>query len=170
MVHLIVALSLACQNPEPPKPGKHHEHLKAFAGSWDYEAIFSTGAGSSRSTGTSTETMSPDGLWLVMDTRASGDVVFWGHGIVGFDSSKGKYVGVWVDSMGDYMALSEGECSDDGKTQTVWTEVKGAAGKPVKMKQVSHLVDADNKTHVMSITGPDGKDMEVAKITFTRKK
>lgn len=169
MLHVIVACSLLCQEPQPPKPGKHHEHLKAFAGTWTYTATFNFGGTPSKSSGTSNETMSPDGLWLVMDTRNdAGD--FWGHGIVGFDSSKNKYVGVWVDSMGDYLSLSEGECSDDGKTQTVTTEVKGPDGKAAKLTQTSKIIDADHKTMTMTMAGPDGKTMEIGKIEYTRKK
>jgi hypothetical protein len=171
MLHLIVACALLCQDYTPPKPGPHHEHLKAFMGNWDYTAEFRMGEEVSKSKGTQTETMSTDGLWQVIDTRGEMEgQKFWGHGIGGYDSTKKKYVGVWVDSMGDFLQISEGECSDDGKTLTMWVEIPGQDGKPMKMKEVSKIVDKDHKTLTFSADGPDGKEMEIGKISYTRKK
>lgn len=161
--------------PQAPKPGKHHEHIKAFEGKFDFVAKFMMPDGKTEeSKGTQTNTMGCGGLFLIMD--ASGAEMmgqkFHGHGLWGYDEQKKKYTSVWVDNMADYVQIGEGECSDEGKTITMWVNIKTMedATKWAKMKEVSKLVDKDHTTLAFSMTGPDGKEMEVGKIEYTRKK
>lgn len=167
---ILLAL-LAVQEPPMPQPGPHHKHLEAFAGTWTYEAKFTMGPDQTmESKGVQTDVIGGGGLWLVMDVK--GDDGMWGHGMVGYDESKQKYVGVWVDSMTDYFQLSEGECSDDGKTLTTRGKVKDMMDPStwVEMRSVSQIVDADHKKLTFYMPGEDGKEMEAGVIEYTRKK
>jgi len=58
-----------------------------------------TGGPPEVSTGVETNTL-VGGLWLVSDFQGRwGSQPFHGHGTFGYDTSKKKYVGIWVDSM-----------------------------------------------------------------------
>lgn len=161
------------QEFQAAKPGKHHEHLKAFVGTWEAKATFQMGpdAPPMKSKGSQTDTLTAGGLWLITEYKGTmGEKPFTGHGILGYHESKKQYVGVWVDSMVDYLQVSEGKCSDDGKTLTTTSEVLGRDGKPAKMKHVTKIVDKDHKTATFIMFGPDGEEMEIGTIEYTRKK
>ena len=49
------------------------------------------------------------GLWLISTFEGEfGGAKFEGRGQFGYDASKGKYVGTWIDSMSPNMSLLEG--------------------------------------------------------------
>lgn len=156
---------------QPPKPGKHHEHLKAQEGTWEFTSTFQMAPGAPEETvkGVQTNTLCGGGLWLVIDSKG-GD--FWGHGVVGYDEQRKKYVSSWVDNMSDYVQVGEGDCSDDGKVQTTQVRVKSMAD-PTKwetMKEVFTVVDKDTSRLEFFATGPDGKEFRMGKIEYKRKK
>jgi hypothetical protein len=172
LIPLVLACALAQDSYPFPKPNKHHESLKVCEGTWDFVATFTGPDGSkSEAKGVQTEKLCGNGLWLVMD--AQGELMgqkFWGHGMVGYDEMKKKFVFTWVDSMSTMIQPGEGDGSDDDKTITLLVDVVGMDGKPAKMKQVSKVLDQDNKTLTFLMTGPDGKEFEMGVIQYKRKK
>lgn len=158
---------------EMPKPGEHHEHLKAFVGTWEWTATFNMGGQVAEGKGTETCESKADGLWLVFE--ANGDMMggkFWGHGVIGYDMQLKKYVGSWVDNCADYVQVSEGECSDGGKTFTTVSKVKDMMDptKWTTMKQVHKVTGKDTKTIEFFMPGADGKETKCGTIEYTRKK
>jgi hypothetical protein len=149
-----------------PKPGPEHEKLKQFEGVWDGTVAF----GGSESKGTATYKMGLGGFWLTLEFRGEfGGEKFEGRGTTGYDPIKKKYVSSWVDSMGPAMMSMEGAFNKDGTTYTETGEGPGMDGKPVKMKSVYEFKDKDTMLFTM-YTIADGKDQEMFKITYKRKK
>jgi hypothetical protein len=137
MLELVFAILIQ----EPAKPGPHHEHLKAFVGTWD--AVVKMGDNESKGVETCTLTMG--GLWLVQDFESEFmGAPFRGHGVSGYDSAKKKYVGVWTDSMTDALMISEGTCDGSGKTFTHESQFQGD-----KFKEVAEIQDKDHRTFKM---------------------
>src|SRR5262245_51395340 len=94
-----------------PKPGPEHEILKKDVGVWDatVETTMAPGGKPSVSKGVETNALLGDGLWLIQDFKGEfAGVPFQGHGVAGYDSSKKKYVGTWVDSMSTGLSTTEG--------------------------------------------------------------
>src|SRR5437773_2168191 len=84
-----------------PKPGPEHEFLKKDVGVWDatVETIMEPGGKPNVSKGVETITLLGGGLWMIQDFKSEFmGVPFQGHGVTGYDASKKKYVGTWVDS------------------------------------------------------------------------
>jgi hypothetical protein len=45
-----------------------------------------------------------------------------------------------------------------------------ATGKPMEMKEKSEILGKDSKRTTFSVTGPDGKEMSMGTIEYTRRK
>lgn len=172
---LAVAAGLKQEGWGPPKPTKFHEHMKQLEGTWDTTAEFvgeKPGDPPMKSKGSGTDKLIAGGLFLITDYK--GDMMgteFIGHGIMGYDTLKKKYTGSWIDSMSTAIWTSEGTCDDAGKVFTAVMEGPDpVSGKPMKMKMISEITGKDSKKMTMFMDGPDGKEMQIGKIEYTRKK
>ena len=163
----LLAMPLAAQQPPMPKPGPEHEQLKQkFVGDWDVTVSFEGG----QSKATATYKMDLGGFWLTEDFNGEfGGQKFTGRATVGYDPLKKKYVSTWVDSMSPSLIIMEGVFDKDGKTFTETGEGPGMDGKPAKLKNVYEFVDKDTLLFTM-YSVKDGKDQQMMKITYKRKK
>ena len=157
----------------PPPPGPEHQVLAAEAGTWDAVVEISVPDGTTmRSTGVEEDTLACGGRCLVSEFK--GDMMpgmtFEGRGISTWDGAKKKYVGAWTDSMSPGMAVNEGTYDASTKTLTSLMEGPDLTGAVVKTKSVVQYTDADHKVMTMFTAGPDGKDVQSMKISYTRRK
>jgi hypothetical protein len=167
-------LAGAQQGHEMPKPGKQHEALKYFEGTWDAKAKFMTEPGKpmTESKGTEKAEIILGGFWLAFEYK--GEMMgmpFTGRGTMGYDQQKQKYVGTWIDAMKSGLFLSEGTADESGK---VWTMmVQGycdGEGRSITMKQVYEIKDKDTWTLSFLAPNPDGKEMPTGTIEYQRRK
>jgi hypothetical protein len=162
----------AAQAPPLPKPGPEHDVLKADVGTWDatVEVTMDPSAPPMTSKGIEVNTLSCGGLCLI--TEFKGEMMggaFLGHGIMTWDPARKKYVGSWTDSMSGGLAATEGTFDPVSKRFTGTMEGPDASGNITKSRSVVEYKDGGR---VMSayVPGPDGKEMQVLKITYTRRK
>jgi hypothetical protein len=148
------------------KPGPEHEILKKSVGTWDATVEeMAPGAPPKTSKGTETAKL-VGGLWLVSDFKSEMmGQPFEGHAVGGYDPSKKKYVGTWVDSMSASQWTSEGTLDPATKTMTDWMEGVGHDGKPTKMKAVTQWKDDDTRVFTMYMG-----ETPTMKITYKRRK
>jgi hypothetical protein len=108
------------------------------------------------------------GLWLAgnLESELFG-TKFQGKSLDGYDATRKKYVGVWVDSMAASPMLMEGTFDKEKKALTMTGEGPGMDGKPTKYKSVSTMPD-ENTINFAMYTG-DGKEPAFT-IVYTRKK
>lgn len=136
-------------------------------GTWDATIK----SGNDESKGKMTCKMDLGGLWLVTEFEGSfGDMKFQGRGFDGYDPMNKKYVSVWVDSMSFRPMNMEGTYDEEKKTLTMKGEAMGPDGKPAKHKLVTHMKDNDHHTMTMFVTSPDGEEMEIMTVDYTREK
>jgi hypothetical protein len=163
-----LCFAAAAQAPEGGPPGRAAEHalLAKQAGTWDADIEMM----GQKCKGVETDVMRCGGLWLISDFQGQAmGAPFEGHGTMGWDAAKKKYVGTWADSMGGPMVIMEGTASADGKVLTCFSEGPHPTGKIVRSKHVTTLVDARTRTYVITSPGPDGKEAPMLKITYTKK-
>lgn len=180
---VLVALSLPAlgaaqppsgqQMPPMPKPGPEHAVLKMDAGTWDavVEVTPAPGAPAMKSKGVEVSTIGCGGLCLVTDFK--GDMMgapFIGHGVTTWDPAKKKYVGSWTDSMSTGLAIGESTYDPATKKWTGTMEGPDHTGKVMKMRSVVEWKDDSTRVFTMYGPGPDGKEMEGMRITYTRRK
>ena len=173
-VLVVVAGSAHAQMPPLPQPGPEQEIFKSDAGTWDAVVEMSPGPGmpAMTSSGVETSTVGCGGLCLITDFKGElmPGVTFAGHGLTAYDSNKKKYVGSWSDSMSSGIQTSESTMDPSTKTLTGWMEGTDMNGAPMKSKMTSTYPDADHRVMTAFATGPDGKEFQTMKITYTRRK
>ena len=163
---LLLMAARGSAQPPFPKPGPEHEHFKQLEGTWD-ATVESMG---SKSKGTMMWKVDLGGLWLLEHFKGEADgVSFEGMGASSYDPGKKKYVNVWIDNMSTAPMVSEGTFDKAKKTLTMTGSAAMPDGKTMKMTMTSVMKDADTVLFTMSSPGPDGKDMELMKITYKRK-
>jgi len=155
----------------PSGPGPEHELLKSDVGTWDasIEINLAPGSPAQVSRGVTRNRLGCGGLWLITDflNETTG---FEGHAICGYDPAKGKYVGTWVDPMRNFLTVSEGTYDPASRTMTMWFETSGPQGKPMRWREVTERKDEDTRVWRSIMNGPDGREFEVMKAVYTRRK
>src|SRR5947207_3559888 len=142
---LVLALAMR-QQEEPPKPGKNHELLKRFDGSWQVHGKFwdETGKSTAEFTFVETGTLCCNGLWLIYTDKGEYQgKPYEGHGTLGYDEHKKKFVGTWVDSMGTSIDIGEGSLDEKGKVFTYVSAVPDADGNSTRYKRVTEIKSDD---------------------------
>jgi hypothetical protein len=173
-VFLVGAASVAAQQmPSTPKPGPEHAVLKMEEGVWDavVEFVMAPGAPPQTSKGVETNVMGCGGMCLITDFKGEAmGAPFSGHGVATWDAAKKKYVGSWTDSMSSGLATAELTHDPATRKSTGWMEGPDMNGKVTRTRSEMAWKDNDNRVMTAWATGPDGKEMQVMKITYTRKK
>jgi hypothetical protein len=163
----------AWQEPITVKPGPEHAVLKMDEGVWDAMVEVNPGPGAPPMTskGVETNTMGCGGLCLITDFKGElmPGMAFTGHGTTVWDVVKKKYVGTWTDSMSTGMAIGEMTWDPDAKKMSGWSEGPDATGKLMRSRtEVQHK--ENSRVMTAHMTGPDGKEMQMMRITYTRRK
>ena len=147
--------------------GEEHALLKSYVGEWDAKIS----AMGTVSKGSHTRELAHNDLWLVEDFE--GEMMgqpFTGHGIMGYDPAKEKYVGIWIDSMTPSLEPFEGTYDAEKKELTMHQEsVNPMTGEPATLKYVTRIHDRDKHSFHMFLPGEEGTDMEMMTIEYTRK-
>lgn len=169
---IIFSGGILAQQQEPAKPGPEHEILKEMEGTWDcVMTMIGTPADAPPSKGTSVYKMECGGLWLTSTFQGNfGELKFEGRGIDGYDQTKKKYTGIWVDSMATTPMFFEGDYDAKTKTLKMSSDYPGPDGKPAKYKTLSTFKDKDHHTFKMFLVGEGGKEDLILTIEYTRKK
>jgi hypothetical protein len=153
-------------------PGPQHKALAATAGMYDVKVLTwsDSKAPPEEQTGTATRSMALDGRVLVEQLSSSMmGQPFTGHGMQGYDNVSGKYWGTWNDSMSTGLMVSEGTCDDQGAC-----DFTGSWNDPVtKGKTVARMttkrISPTQELFEMYAPGPDGQEMKMLEITYTRR-
>jgi hypothetical protein len=97
---------------------------------------------------------------------------FDGLSILGYDNFKEKYTMVWLDSMGTAIFTSLGTPDESGQVITFWGEMdEPATGERNKKIRSVFRMESDDR-HLLEMYDklPDGKEIKVMEITYTRRK
>ncbi|MCI0340342.1 MAG: DUF1579 domain-containing protein [Planctomycetales bacterium] len=155
------------------KPGPHHEHLRRQVGTWDAEVWVRPGPDgeAQESRGVEVNRMACGGKWLVTDYRSEGlDPPFEGHGLLGFDPVRKRYVGVWADGFKPSYVPIEGTCDGTGRVLTMLAEDRDHDGKLARYKHVTEFEDDDRRTYTTAVVGEDGTETVVVRIRYRRRR
>jgi hypothetical protein len=171
---LAIAQAQSGQEPPMPKPGPQHEIFKVDVGTWNATVEMSPGPGAPPMTskGVEVNRIGCSGLCLVTTFKgeAGPGVPFEGNGVATWDPAKKKYVGSWTDSMSQGIAHSEGTFNPATKEFTGWMEGPDMTGKVVKMRSVVQYKPDGSRVMTSYGPGPDGKEVQMLRITYTKQK
>ena len=166
----MVPVFAAAQAP-PPTPGPEHAVLKEDVGTWDasMEMMLPGAPSAVASKGVEVNTMGCNGLCLVTDFK--GEIMggpFQGHGVTAWDPAKKKYVGGWSDSMTPGVAVTESTWDAGKKTMSATMDTPDGSGGIVKIRSTVEYA-AGKRVMSLFMPGPNGKEMQTMRITYTKR-
>ena len=169
----VLSTQAAGQPPPMPKPGPEHGVLKMDVGYLGRRGRDQPGARGARDEieggrGEHHGLQRPVPHHRLQGRHAGSP--FLGHGVTTWDPAKKKYVGSWTDSMSTGLAIGESTYDAAAKKATGSMEGPDHTGKLVKARSVVEWKNATTRVMTMFAPGPDGKEMETMKITYTRRK
>jgi hypothetical protein len=160
-----------------PKPTAEHKILASEEGTWD-AAIKSYANGPESepivAKGVEINTVLPGGLWVSSTFKADfGGMPFEGHGQFGYDPTKKKYVGTWIDSTNPSLSVLEG-CYD-AKTKSLTYTGDGICpidGSKLAQRMVTTTKADGTREFTLYMTGTltGGKEAKVMQIVYTKRK
>jgi hypothetical protein len=159
--------------PPLPKPGPEHEILKKGIGTWDatVESRGDPNGPVETTKGVEVNRMMKGGLWLIQSFQGEfGGQPFEGHGVMGYDQAKKKYVGVWIDSIMPTISHLEGDYDAAKDVMTCTMDMTDPSGKTtVKTTLVTEHKSDGTRVFTLSAPGPDGKAFAMMKITYKKR-
>ena len=153
---------------EPPEPSDEHRVLLQDVGEWKTSMqMFLPGQDEPiKSEGTEINKSICNGLFV--QSAFKGEIVgtpFEGHSIMGYDSFKKKYTGVWVDNFGTSLYQMEGTYDAAKRTMTViMAGLEPTTGEKLTLKTVTTYVDKNTKTFEMFGPDPTGQSKEMVQM------
>lgn len=159
------------------EPTKEHRWLQRMVGEWSFEgecAAMGPDQPPMKSTGQCV-TRSLGGLWTL--NEGSGEMPGGGGTMssiitLGYDPSRGKFVGTFIASMMTHLWLYEGSLDASGKVLTLDAEGPSMAGDG-GMAKYQDIVTVENDNHwILSsqMEGPDGQWIPFMTAHYRRKK
>lgn len=152
-------------------PGEQHEQLAAAAGSWDVASTWwmEPGKEPEKSTGTAERKMILGGRVMVEEFKGTMmGQPFEGIGLTGYDNVTKKWWGTWNDSMTTGIMVTTGTC-EGSKCEYTGTFADPMTGATSTMRMVSEH-GPDRETMEMFGKGPDGSEMKMGELVYTRRK
>lgn len=164
---VIQALS-AQEIPGASAASEEHEFLQKFVGEWEVE---SEGSGMKGKAVMKSSMLGK--LWLVNSSdHEVGGTPLQSIQMIGYDTTKKKYVGIWADSVINYMWHYEGTVDESGKKLTLNAEGPSMSGdgKMTQYKDAYEFKDDDTIIATSSMQNADGEWTVIMKGTAKRRK
>jgi hypothetical protein len=159
------------------EPQHEHQWLEKLVGEWEMEGSMDAGPDKPTETSRGEETVrSVGGLWIVAE--GEGEVPGGERGTsvmtLGYDPSKGKFVGTWIGSMMTHMWVYEGELDGEERVLTLETEgpdmsAEAEDGRLARYRESIELESDDHRTLRSLMRGKDGKWRQLVEIHYRRK-
>jgi Protein of unknown function (DUF1579) len=158
-----------------PQPQKEHQWLHKLVGEWTSEAEMATEPGKPAQTFKGTEIVrSLGGLWVLLE--GTGEMPDGGGGstvmTLGYDPTKGRYVGTFIASMMTHLWLYDGALEAGGRALALDAEgpSMAAEGKMAKYKDVIEFKSDDHRVLTSHMLADDGTWQPFMTAHYRRKK
>ena len=155
------------------KPARDHAWLEQLVGEWgltlkmygqpDQPPAESMGADTVRAVGEH---------WVIAETMTTMmGAPYSGVMSLGYDQTKQRFHGAWIDSFGSGLWIYTGTLNEAGDTLTLETEGPSPqqAGKTIKYRQVIQITGKDNRTMNLSVETEGGQWMRIVTNEYSRK-
>jgi len=165
---------------EAATPGPQHELLLKGVGEWAGKVTMYNPMDGTATTSTCTTLCTPmmEGRFVKCETKGMMEMgggmppmSFEGFGVYGYNNTTKTFESTWIDNMGTMTMHLTGKASSDGKTME-WTSEEYMCPimhQLTTMREVERTTGENTKVMEMYAPGPDGKEMKVMQIDYTRK-
>jgi len=153
-------------------PGPAHAALAKMAGSYDLKirSWNAPDAPPMESTGTATRRMTLGDRVMVEEVSSSMmGQPFTGFGMHGYDNVTGKHWATWNDSMSTGVMVSQGQCDAKGACSYTGSWNDPVTRAEIKSRMTTRWTEPGTELFEMYAPGPDGKEMKMMEIAYTRR-
>ena len=156
-------------------PNENHKALEPLAGTWKAQVKWwmSAEGKPEASQGTSENRWIMGGRFLEQDYKGeSMGKPFEGMGITGYDTIRGEYTSIWLDSMATGIMVATAQF--DPASQTL--NQNGTMSCPLTMEKnrpirtIWKITDADHNIYESYMNDKDGKEFKTLEISYERAK
>ncbi|MEO8505125.1 MAG: DUF1579 domain-containing protein [Acidobacteriota bacterium] len=152
-------------------PGPEHMQMGKMVGTWDMDVTAYGGPTPEHDKGTAEFASLLGGRVLTQTVHSTMmGQPYEGMGTQGYDNVSKKYWSIWMDSMSTGPLTSWGTCDAAGACTYEGTSNDPITGKAAKFHMTLKPDGADKQAFELSGPGPDGKQMKMMEIVYTRKK
>lgn len=152
--------------------GAPHKGLARRVGTWKVQARFwvAPGAPPEVSEGKAEASLIMGGRYVMERFEMSTpEGPFHGLGIIGFDNIKGRYQSIWIDSMSTGVMTAEGTGDPDARAiDSTGQEPDPASNAYKPYRSIEKQLDDNTRRLETFETGPDGKELKVMELFYTR--
>ena len=157
-------------------PSEPHKMMASWNGNWDGEVTMwhAPGAPPEVSKATAVNKMVMGGRYQVSNHKGNMmGMPFEGMSTTAYDNAKKTFITTWIDNVGTGLMVLEGPWDEASKTINLsgtCVDPSAGNGRTMKLRQTFKIVDDNNQVMEMYGAGPDGKEMKMMEIKYTRKK
>jgi hypothetical protein len=157
-------------------PGEPHKMMASWNGNWDGEIsmFHAPGAPPEITKGSTSNKMVMGGRYQISNhTSNMMGMPFEGMATLAYDNAKKVFISSWLDNMGTGMMVLQGPWDEATKSMTLKGKMVDPGmgdGTEMDVKEIFKVIDNDHQTMEMYGNGPDGKEMKMMEIKYTRKK
>ena len=154
---------------------KEQQWLERFVGDWTFEVEAPAEEGKAAEKHPGTESgRSLDGVWVILEGQSEmpGAGVIRSIMTLGFDETKGRYVGTYVASMMTYLWVYEGDVDAAGNVLTLETTGPSFTdeGKMARYRDIIEFRTDDHRVMSSVCQGEDGQWTPVMEAHYRRVK
>lgn len=161
----------AAPAPDAFHAGAEHALLQRSVGTWDAVLVAPDGkGGATRTKGVRTTTKHTD--FHTLDAF-EGDFMgtkLIGRGMNGYCTVRRKFFSYWSDSMTSSPLVSYGDWDEKARQIVFHGDCYAPSGKLEPCRTVLKFVDDDHQTWTLFGAGPDGKEGELLRIEYVRRR
>lgn len=173
-----IVLAGSSKEATSPIAKLYNDFLIWEAGEWDatIRIMKADGSGMNHFVGEQIDRLGACGSWLLTDLTMlpskPGEEVppYAGHGVLGFDPAKEKFVGLWVAPPTNWLATAEGTLTADGRTLMLYVDARHpVTGEPMKRLFKTTKKSEGHKHLEISIPDGSGGQLTIAEIDYKRR-
>jgi len=156
---------------DPLRPGPQHALLQQLAGTWDAVIIGRDAQGGElRSRGTLVTTRHTEFHTVDSFQGEFLGMPLIGHGLNGYCAAKKKRFTFWTDSMTPSPMTLWGDYDAAKRELAMSGECFGRSGRLEPCRTLTRFEDLDHYACTLYGAGPEGKEMQLLRVEYTRRK
>jgi hypothetical protein len=157
-------------------PGEVHKMMSGATGTWtaDVSMWQNPNGPAEQSKATCVNKMILGGRYLEgTNTGMMMGQPFEGRSLTAYDNATKKFTNTWIDNMGTGIMVLSGTWDEANQTINLsgnMVDPSSTTGKEMYVRETLKMVDNDHQVMEMFGKGPDGSEMKMMHINYTRKK
>ena len=151
-------------------PGEQHAQLLKSVGDWEAKgSMWMPNGAEIPMTAKATFKSILQGHYVVQDYSSEFmGMPFEGMMLMGFDNLAGEYFSIWLDNWGTSYSLTRGAAQEGSEIELIGEMRDPITPDGRRLRTTSNYISDDEMIFSMFDTRPDGSEMKIMELTYTR--